>query len=72
MAALLHLVFHNGVDINGKLTGVETGDPREFKSFDDIYNALMEQIKYITRRIFWLAAIARKEQPKHMRLPFFR
>ncbi len=70
MAALLHLVFHNGVDINGTLTGVETGDPRAFKSFDDIYNALMEQIKYITNRIFWLAAIARKEQPKHMRLPF--
>jgi pyruvate formate-lyase/glycerol dehydratase family glycyl radical enzyme len=70
MAAMLHLVLHNGIDINGKLTGVQTGDPREFKSFDDLYSALMEQHKFITHRIFWLAAIARKEQPKHLRLPF--
>ena len=70
MAAMLHLVLHNGRDIHGKLTGVQTGDPREFTTFDDIYNALMEQHKFITHRIFWLAAIARKEQPKHIRLPF--
>ena len=31
MAAMLHLVFHNGVDVNGKRTGLETGDPREFQ-----------------------------------------
>ena len=70
MAAMLHLVLHNGTDINGKLTGIQTGDPREFKGFDDLYSALMEQHKFITHRIFWLAAIARKEQPKHLRLPF--
>jgi pyruvate formate-lyase/glycerol dehydratase family glycyl radical enzyme len=70
MAAMLHLVLHNGVDINGKRTGLETGDPREFKSFDGMYEALMKQHKFITHRSFWLAAIARNEQPKHMRLPF--
>jgi pyruvate formate-lyase/glycerol dehydratase family glycyl radical enzyme len=70
MAAMLHLVLHNGIDINGKLTGLQTGDPREFKTFDQLYNALMEHHKFITHRIFWLASIARKEQPKHIRLPF--
>ncbi len=70
MAAMLHLVLHNGIDINGKLTGVQTGDPRKFKTFDELYNALMVQHKFVTHRIFWLAAIARKEQPKHIRLPF--
>jgi pyruvate formate-lyase/glycerol dehydratase family glycyl radical enzyme len=70
MAAMLHLVLHNGVDINGKRTGLETGDPREFKSFDEMHEALMKQHKFITHRSFWLAAIARNEQPKHMRLPF--
>jgi pyruvate formate-lyase/glycerol dehydratase family glycyl radical enzyme len=70
MAAMLHLVLHNGIDINGKLTGIQTGDPRRFKTFDEIYNALMAQHKFITRRIFWLAAIARKEQSKYLRLPF--
>ncbi len=70
LAAMLHLVLHNGVDINGNRTGLETGDPAEFKSFDELYSALMKQHQFITHRSFWLAGIARKEQPKHMRLPF--
>jgi pyruvate formate-lyase/glycerol dehydratase family glycyl radical enzyme len=70
MAAMLHLVFHNGVDVNGKRTGLETGDPTKFKSFDELYEALMKQHQFITHRSFWLAAIARKEQSKHVRLPF--
>jgi pyruvate formate-lyase/glycerol dehydratase family glycyl radical enzyme len=70
MAAMLHLVFHNGLDVNGKRTGLETGDPREFKSFEDLYEALMKQHRFLTHRSFWLAAIARKEQSKYARLPF--
>jgi pyruvate formate-lyase/glycerol dehydratase family glycyl radical enzyme len=70
MAAMLHLVFHNGVDVNGRRTGLETGDPREFKNFDALYSALMQQHRFITHRSFWLAAIARNEQSKHVRLPF--
>jgi pyruvate formate-lyase/glycerol dehydratase family glycyl radical enzyme len=70
LAAMLHLVLHNGVDVNGKHTGLETGDPRKFKNFEELYQALMEQHRFITHRSFWLAGIARKEQPKHIRLPF--
>jgi len=70
MAAMLHLVLHNGLDVNGKRTGLETGDPKGFKSFDDLYKALMKQHRFITHRCFWLAAIARREQSKHVRLPF--
>ncbi|MBN2241795.1 MAG: hypothetical protein JW793_03825 [Acidobacteria bacterium] len=70
LAAMLHLVLHNGADVNDKQTGLQTGDPREFKSFEDLYGALMRQHRFITHRIFWLASIARREQPKHMRLPF--
>jgi formate C-acetyltransferase len=70
MAAMLHLVLHNGIDVNGKRIGLETGDPKAFKSFDEVYDALMKQHKFITHRSFWLAAIARNEQFKHMRLPF--
>lgn len=69
MAAMLHLVFHNGVDVNDKRTGLETGDPLKFKDFDALYDALMKQHRFITHRSFWLAAIARKEQSKHVRLP---
>ena len=70
MAAMLHLVFHNGVDVNGRRTGLETGDPINFKNFDALYDALMKQHAFITHRSFWLAAIARNEQSKHVRLPF--
>ena len=70
MAGMLHLVLHNGLDINGKLTGVRTGDPRNFKTFDELYDAVMIQHKFFTHRIFWLASIARKVQPKYVRLPF--
>ncbi len=59
------------MDVNGKRTGLETGDPREFKSFDELYDALMKQHKFITHRSFWLAAIARKEQFKYMTAPLF-
>jgi pyruvate formate-lyase/glycerol dehydratase family glycyl radical enzyme len=70
MAAMLHMVLHNGLDINETMTGIKTGDPRGFKTFDDLYNALMTQHKFITHRVFWLATIARKVQPRYMRLPF--
>jgi pyruvate formate-lyase/glycerol dehydratase family glycyl radical enzyme len=70
MAAMVHLVLHNGIDINGKRTGLETGDPRDFKNFEELYGAFLKQHQFIMHRIFWLAAIARKEQAKHVRFPF--
>jgi formate C-acetyltransferase len=70
LAALLHLTLHNGVDINGRRTGLETGDPRGFKSFEELYDAFLRQHRFLIHRTFWLASIARKEQQKHLRLPF--
>jgi pyruvate-formate lyase len=70
MAAMLHLTLHDGIDVNGKRTGLETGDPRGFETFDELYDALMKQHEFITHRIFRLAAIARDEQSKHVRQPF--
>ena len=69
-AALLHLTLHNGRGITGKIVGVETGDPRNFKTFDELYDALKAQHRYVINRIFRLAAIARNEQHKYLRLPF--
>jgi formate C-acetyltransferase len=69
LAAILHLALHNGVAVTGKRVGLETGDPRSFKSFEDLYNAFKAQHLYVTERIFRLAAIARSEQHKYLRLP---
>ena len=69
-AAMLHLALHNGVAITGKQLGPETGDPKEFESFDELYNAYVVQHNFVMRRVLWLADIARDIQYKYFRLPF--
>lgn len=68
-AAILHLVLHNGVAITGKKLGLETGDPREFKSFEDLFDALRKQYEFIVHRTLWLANLARDVQWQYLRLP---
>lgn len=45
MGKMVEFVLHNGVDpVTGKLMGLETGDPREFKNIEDFKDALKKQI----------------------------
>ena len=45
MGKMLEFVLHNGVDpMTGKLTGIDTGDPREFKNIEEFKDALKKQI----------------------------
>lgn len=45
MGKMLEFVLHNGVDpVTGKLMGLQTGDPRDFKDIEDFKNALKTQI----------------------------
>lgn len=45
MGKMVEFVLHNGVDpATGKLMGLETGDPREFKSIEEFKDALKKQI----------------------------
>ena len=42
---VLELTLHNGIDPRtGKQLGLQTGDPREFASFDDLFNAFEKQV----------------------------
>jgi len=44
---MLELVLHNGVDPRtGVKIGLETGDPKDFKSKEDIIDALKKQVSY--------------------------
>ena len=70
MGALMHLTLHDGLDINGVQTGLHTGDPRNFKNIDELYDAFMTQLRALVKKIFDLGAIARKVEPKYMRLPY--
>lgn len=45
MGKMIEFVLHNGVDpATGKLAGLETGDPREFKNIEEFKDALKKQI----------------------------
>ena len=69
LAGLLHMTLHNGLDINGKQTGLQTGDPREFKSFEELYDAFFKQHKFLCHRILWLGGVARDMCSDHVRTP---
>jgi formate C-acetyltransferase len=48
----LEFALSNGIDnIFGYQSGVETGDPAGFKSFDEVWNAYSEQIAYFVRQV---------------------
>ncbi len=47
LVKILELTLHNGVDPRtGRQLGPPTGDPRDFRSFDDLFNAWNEQVRY--------------------------
>ena len=48
MPKVLELTLNNGVDPRtGKRIGLETGDPREFRSFDELLAAYRKQLRYL-------------------------
>lgn len=69
MGGLFHMVLHDGIDINGKQTGLKTGDPRSFASFDELWEAFFKQHKFLSHRIFWLGAVARDICHEYTRTP---
>ena len=69
-AAVLHLVLHNGVAITGKKLGLTTGDPRNFRTFEELWDAFAAQHRFIMHRTLWLANLVRDIQAKYLRLPF--
>ncbi len=45
---ILEVTLNNGVDpLTGKMVGIETGDPRDFTSFDQLYEAFSRQLEYV-------------------------
>ncbi|OGO07658.1 MAG: hypothetical protein A2Y92_01575 [Chloroflexi bacterium RBG_13_57_8] len=71
VALLLDLTLHRGVSqITGKKVGIDTGDPRDFKTYDDLYEAFKKQYKYVVNRVLWLGTLAQSVEPKYLRFPF--
>lgn len=44
---ILEVTLHNGTDpVSGKKVGLVTGDPRTFRSYEELYDAFLKQIHY--------------------------
>lgn len=44
---ILEITLNNGIDPRtGKKIGIETGDPRNFKSFEELWNAFVKQVNH--------------------------
>ena len=47
LTKVLEITLHNGLDPRtGKSIGIKTGDPRDFRSFDEFYDAFSRQLRY--------------------------
>lgn len=45
---IFEVTLNNGIDpVTGKKVGLETGDPRSFTTFEQLYEALMTQVRYV-------------------------
>jgi formate C-acetyltransferase len=70
MALLLDLTLHNGVaPMTGKKIGLETGDPRDFISFDELFKALERQTEYVLKRFIHRNHIAHRTELLTWRVP---
>jgi pyruvate-formate lyase len=71
VALILDLTLHRGVSqITGKTVGIDVGDPREFKTFNELYEAFKKQYKYVVSRVLWLGTLAQSVEPRYLRFPF--
>lgn len=45
---ILEVTLNNGIDpVTGKKAGIETGDPRKFTSYDELYEAFLKQLNFV-------------------------
>jgi len=71
VALMFDLTLHRGVSqITGKKVGIDVGDPRDFKSFNDLYEAFKKEYKYVVNRVLWMGTLAQSVEPKYLRFPF--
>ena len=45
---ILEVTLNNGLNpVTGKVVGIKTGDPRNFKSFEELYEAFLNQLQFV-------------------------
>ncbi|MBC7317758.1 glycyl radical protein [Candidatus Bipolaricaulota bacterium] len=68
---ILEITLHNGVDPRtGKKIGIETGDPREFRSYEDLWQAFLKQLEYFVTVKMKGNDIIEALYARHLPVPF--
>ena len=68
---ILELTLHNGVDPrNGMRIGLETGDPRQFTTFDQLFSAFEKQVNYFVAIKVRGNNVIERLYPRYMPCPF--
>jgi pyruvate formate-lyase/glycerol dehydratase family glycyl radical enzyme len=71
LAKIFEVTLHNGVDPrSGKKIGLETGDPRDFKTFDELFDAFRGQIRHFVDVKVRGSNVIEKLYAKYLPAPF--
>ena len=68
---IFEVTLNNGIDpVTGKIAGIETGDPRTFKDFEELYSAFHKQLNFIIDQKIRVSNYIDKMFAKYSPAPF--
>ncbi|MFW9941682.1 MAG: pyruvate formate lyase family protein [Candidatus Thorarchaeota archaeon] len=71
LPGVLELTLNNGFcNLTQKISGLETGDPVDFKTYDELYTALTRQLRYNIEKSVKIAQIGDEETINYFPQPF--
>jgi pyruvate formate-lyase/glycerol dehydratase family glycyl radical enzyme len=71
LALILELALNNGVSrVTGEQLGLETGDPRKFKTYDEVWEAFKKQIAFQIRQLIPIRIVYAKLFAEFCQYPF--
>jgi len=71
LPGVLELTLNNGYsNLTKKVDGLQTGDPSQFQTFNDLYEAFVRQLKYNIKRATEIAEVGDIEAMKYFQHPY--
>jgi formate C-acetyltransferase len=68
---ILEITLNNGIDpLTGKKAGIKTGDPTDFKSYDKLYHAFLQQLKFFVNQKILVSNYIDRMFAKYAPAPF--
>lgn len=68
---IFEVTLNNGIDpVTGKVAGIQTGDPRDFTTFDELYDAFKAQLNFVIDQKIRVSNYIDKMFAKYAPAPF--